>query len=312
MEQKIHDVVIVGAGPAGLAAGLYAGRALLDTVILESRGPGGQMAQTHEIENYPGFVNPVSGADLVQAMLEQAKRFGASIESGMVEKLDLTGKIKEIHTSAGILKAKALILATGVEPRRLGVPGENEYTGRGVSYCATCDGAFFRGKKVAVVGGGDTAVKEALFLTRFASEIVLIHRRDQLRSEQIQRQRLLSDKVISPRWFHVVQEIKGDGKRVQGVLLENLQSGDSSYLALDGVFVFIGRSPVGPLTDSGLKLDQGGFVITDESMATNIPGVFAAGDVRSKRWRQIVTATSEGSVAALEAAEYIENNQGSD
>ncbi len=307
MEKEIRDVVIIGGGPAGMAAGLYASRALLDTVIVESKGPGGQMAQTHEIENYPGFVQPVAGAELVQAMLDQAKRFGLSVETGTVEQLDLSGDIKTVHTSSGVVKAKALILATGVEPKRLGVPGEQEYTGRGVSYCATCDGAFFRGKKVAVVGGGDTAVKEALFLTRFAREVVLIHRRDQLRSEHIQRQRLLNSKTISPRWFHVVHEIKGDGKRVDGVIVENIQSGSISPLALDGVFVFIGRTPVGPLADSGLELDKEGFVITDESMATNIPGVFAAGDVRSKKWRQIVTATAEGSVAALEAAEYIEN-----
>lgn len=305
--ENIYDVAIIGGGPAGLTAGLYAGRAMLSTVIIEGRGPGGQVVLTHEIENYPGFVEPVSGAQLAANMAAQTSRFDVNMVYSPVEALELTGPIKEVTTQQGIIKAKALIIATGVTPKTLEVPGEKTFIGRGVSYCATCDGAFFRGKKVAVVGGGDTAVKEALFLTKFAEHVWLIHRRDSLRAEQIQQKRLLEHAKITTLWNKTVTEILGDTK-VTGVTLADTQGGGNSHLDIDGLFIFVGRQPGGPLADSGIVLTAEGYIITDEDMKTNIPGVFAVGDVRSKHWRQIVTAVSDGCIAALSAAEYIEEN----
>lgn len=303
----LHDVVIIGGGPAGLTAGLYAGRAMLTTAIAEARGPGGQVILTHEIENYPGFVEPVSGAQLAANMMEQTSRFEVDMINSPVEAVNFTGKIKEITTGQGTIKAKTVIVATGVTPKMLNAPGEKKFIGRGVSYCATCDGAFFRGKDVAVVGGGDTAVKEALFLTKFANHVWLIHRRDSLRAEQIQQKRLLANPKVTTLWHKTVKEIHGDMK-VSGLTLSDTQGGEDSQLDVDGVFVFVGRQPGGPLADSGIALDTEGYIITDEDMRTNIPGVYAVGDVRHKRWRQIVTAVSDGCIAALSAAEYIEDN----
>ena len=302
---NIYDLAIIGGGPAGLAAGLYAGRAMLSTVIVEGRGPGGQVVLTHEIENYPGFVEPVSGAQLAANMLAQTSRFDVGMVNSPVESLNLAGSIKEVITEQGSIKAKALIIATGVTPKTLDVPGEQTFIGRGVSYCATCDGAFFRGKKVAVVGGGDTAVKEALFLTKFAEHVWLIHRRDSMRAEQIQQKRLLEHAKITPLWNKTVTEILGD-TRLTGVTLADTRGGGSSHLEIEGLFIFVGRQPGGPLAASGIALSPEGYIITDEDMRTNSPGVFAVGDVRHKRWRQIVTAVSDGCIAALSAAEYIE------
>jgi len=303
--ENLHDVVIVGGGPAGLTAGLYAGRAMLSTAIVEGKGPGGQVVLTHEIENYPGFVEPVSGAQLAANMVAQTSRFDVTMVNSPVEKLELDGKIKHVITEQGTLHAKTVLLATGVTPRMLNVPGEKKFVGRGVSYCATCDGAFFRGKDVAVVGGGDTAVKEALFLTKFAERVYLIHRRDRLRAEQIQQRRLLEHKKITPLWNKTVTEVEGEMK-VSGVTLTDTQDGGESHLDIEGLFVFVGRQPGGPLVDSGIALDKEGYIITDADMRTNIPGVFAMGDVRQKKWRQVVTAVSDGCIAALSAAEYIE------
>lgn len=305
--ELIHDMVIIGGGPAGLTAGLYAGRAMLDAVIVEAQGPGGQVVLTHEIENYPGFVEPVSGAQLAANMLAQTSKFEVQLLNSPVESLDLEGKIKEIVTEQGTLKAKTVILATGVTPKMLNVPGEKTFVGRGVSYCATCDGAFFRGKQVAVVGGGDTAVKEALFLTKFAQHVWLIHRRDRLRAEQVLQNRLLDNPKITPLWNKAVKEIHGDFK-VSGVTLADTRGDRDSFLELNGLFIFVGRQPGGPLAGSGITLDEDGYIITDESMQTNLSGVYAIGDVRQKRWRQIVTAVSDGCIAALSAAEYIEEN----
>src|SRR5690554_580978 len=303
--ENLHDVVIVGGGPAGLTAGLYAGRAMLSTAIVEGKGPGGQVVLTHEIENYPGFVEPVSGAQLAANMVAQTSRFDVTMVNSPVEKLELDGKIKHVITEQGTLQAKTVLLATGVTPRMLNVPGEKKFVGRGVSYCATCDGAFFRGKDVAVVGGGDTAVKEALFLTKFAERVYLIHRRDRLRAEQIQQRRLLEHKKITPLWNKTVTEVEGEMK-VSGVTFIDTQDGAESHLDIEGLFVFVGRQPGGPLVDSGIALDKEGYIITDADMRTNIPGVFAMGDVRQKKWRQVVTAVSDGCIAALSAAEYIE------
>ncbi|MDD2282562.1 MAG: thioredoxin-disulfide reductase [Eubacteriales bacterium] len=304
---RVLDVLVIGGGPAGLTAGLYAGRALLNTAIVEGRGAGGQVILTHEIENYPGFVEPISGAELAANMAAQTSRFDVAMLNSPVEALKLEGKIKEVVTQQEALKAKTVILATGVTPKMLGVPGEQKYIGRGVSYCATCDGAFFRGKKVAVVGGGDTAVKEALFLTKFAEHVWLIHRRDSLRAEQILQKRLLENPKITPLWNKVVAEIHGELK-VTGVSLTDTKDESTSRLDLQGVFIFVGRQPEGPLAGSGILTDKDGYIITDESMATNIPGVYAVGDVRQKAWRQIVTAVGDGAIAALSAAEYIQEN----
>ena len=304
---SIYDVLIIGGGPAGLTAGLYAGRALLHTAIVEGRGAGGQVMLTHEIENYPGFVEPISGAELAANMVAQTSRFDVDMFSAPVEALNLQGKIKEAVTGQGIFKARTVILATGVTPKTLGVPGEEKYVGRGVSYCATCDGAFFRGKKVAVVGGGDTAVKEALFLTKFAEHVWLIHRRDSLRAEQILQKRLLTSPKVTPLWHKVVTEINGE-RKVSGISLADTRDGSESRLDLEGVFIFIGRQPEGPLAETGILTNQDGYIITNENMETNIPGVYAVGDVRQKVWRQIVTAVSDGAVAALNAAEYIQEN----
>ena len=304
--EKVHDVVIIGAGPAGLTAGLYAGRAMLETAVVEGKGPGGQVILTHEIENYPGFVDPISGFELAANIVAQTTRFGVDLINSPVESIHLDEKVKRIVTAGGTLEAKTVILATGVTPKMMGAPGERKFTGRGVSYCATCDGAFFRGKKVAVVGGGDTAVKEALFMTKFADQVWLVHRRDKMRAEQVQQRRLLENPKIIPLWNKVITEIHGEFK-VTGVTLKD-NTGDISHLDLDGVFVFVGRQPEGPLANTGITLDSEGYIITDENMSTNIPGVFAVGDVRHKRWRQIVTAVSDGCIAALSAAEYIEEN----
>lgn len=305
--KSILDVVIIGAGPAGLAAGLYAGRALLNTAIIEGRGTGGQVTLTHEIENYPGFVEPISGAELAANMAAQTGRFGVTMLNSPVEELKLAGKVKVVTTQQEVLQAKTVILATGVTPKMLGVPGEQKFIGRGVSYCATCDGAFFRGKRVAVVGGGDTAVKEALFLTKFAQQVWLIHRRDSLRAEQILQKRLLENPKIIPFWNKVVAEITGELK-VSGLLLRDTRDQSSQSLELDGVFIFVGHQPEGPLAGSGILTDADGYIITDENMETNIPGVYGVGDVRRKTWRQIVTAVSDGTIAALSAAEYIQEH----
>lgn len=304
---NVLDVLIIGAGPAGLAAGLYAGRALLATAIIEGKGAGGQVALTHEVENYPGFVEPISGAELAANMAAQTSRFDVTLINSPVEKLDLRQKVKQITTQAGQLQARTVILATGVTPKMLDVPGEQDYIGRGVSYCATCDGAFFRGKRVAVVGGGDTAVKEALFLTKFAERVWLIHRRDSLRAEQILQKRLLEHPKITVLWSNVVEEIRGE-RKVTGVTLKSTADGASQQLDLDGVFIFVGRQPEGPLAGTGIQTDGDGYIITNEDMETNIPGVYGVGDVRRKAWRQIVTAVSDGAIAALNAAEYINNN----
>lgn len=309
--QNLYDIAIVGGGPAGLTAALYSGRALLATAIVEGQGPGGQVVLTHEIENYPGFVEPISGTQLAANMMDQTSRFDVNMVYSPVESMNLSGRIKEISTERGIIKARSVILATGVTPKMLNVPGETKFIGRGISYCATCDGAFFRGKNVAVVGGGDTAVKEALFLTRFASQVWLIHRRDSLRAEQILQQRLLENPQITPLWNKIVMEVLGDAK-VSGVTLASTLGGANSHLKIDGLFIFVGREPGGPLADSGIALSSEGYIITDEDMRTNIPGVFAVGDVRHKRWRQIVTAVSDGCIAALNAAEYIEENDWED
>lgn len=297
----MYDLIILGAGPAGLTAGIYAARGGLNAVIVESKAVGGQAALTAEIENYPGFAS-VSGYELVSLMQAQCEALGVSFVFDAPVTLSLDGGVKRVDTAySGTLEARTVILATGALPRTLGIERESELMGGGVSYCATCDGAFFRGKPVAVVGGGNTAVEDALYLEKFASEVYLIHRRDALRADAI-----LADRVknsgVQIVWDSVVTALDGD-KKLQSVTLKNVKSGDTSSLAVNGLFVAVGQKPA---TEglTGVELD-GGYIVTDSEMRTSLPGVFAAGDVRKKTLRQVVTAAADGAVAAESAIKFL-------
>lgn len=305
---KNYDLIIIGGGPAGLTAGMYGARSALKTLIIERAMPGGQAATTYEIANYPGFPGGVSGTDLAMKMYEQAQEHGAEFISGEITKINLEDKVKRIVVDGTAYQAKTVILATGVEPRKLGVDGEDKFRGRGVSYCATCDGAFFRGKKVIVVGGGDAAVEEAIYLTRFASNVTIIHRRDQLRAHKAAQDKAFANPKIDFIWNSVVEEIIGEDS-VVGVKLKNRETSKVSDLACDGIFVYIGQNPVTELFPASLNLSPDGYVITDEYLRTNIPGVFAAGDVRKTVLRQLVTAVADGAVAAVSALKYLEEQE---
>ncbi|WNC14396.1 thioredoxin-disulfide reductase [Brevibacillus brevis] len=303
-EQKIYDVIIAGAGPAGMTAAVYTSRANMSTLMLERGIPGGQMANTEEIENYPGFTS-ILGPDLSTKMFEHAQQFGAEYAYGEIKEVRDEAPYKRVITSDKEYLAKSVIIATGAEHRLLGVPGEKELSGRGVSYCAVCDGAFFRNKELVVVGGGDSAVEEAVFLTRFASKVTIIHRRDQFRAQKILQKRAFENEKIEVIWDTAVKEIRGEGK-VQSVLLENNKTGEQREFATDGVFIYVGMDP---LTESVRSLgitNDAGYVLTDEKMYTKVKGVFAAGDVREKMLRQVVTATGDGSIAAQSAQHYVE------
>ncbi|CEP68005.1 Thioredoxin reductase [Moorella glycerini] len=299
-----HDLLIIGGGPAGLTAALYGARGGLDTVVLEMGAPGGQAGQTDRIENYPGFPEGINGMELAMKFAEQAQRFGARIEMTTVQRVELNGEIKKAFTGSGEFTARAVIIASGAHPRPLGVPGEEEFRGRGVSYCATCDGAFFRDKKVAVVGGGDSAVEEALFLTRFASQVTIIHRRDALRATKVLQERARDNPKISFHWNTVVTRIMGREK-VSSLELKDVKSGATREEAFDGVFIFIGLEPNTGFLKGALTLDSQGYIVTRENLATSIPGVFAAGDVRAKDFRQVSTAVGDGAVAAMAAERYL-------
>ncbi len=311
MFETVWDLIIVGAGPAGLAAGIYAGRSNLRTLVLDQMMPGGQLLITEAIENYPGFPEPISGFELSEKMKDQAKRFNVAIESGyIVTSVDLDGEIFTVEVeSGGKIKGKTVIWAAGSTPRKLGVPGEAEFIGRGVSYCAVCDGAFFKDRTVAVVGGGDSALEEALYLTKFASKVYLIHRRDRFRAVKVLQDRVSKNEKIEPILNKVVEAIKGS-QFVEYVVLKDTVSGEVTNLDVDGVFVFIGNEPnVKPVLHLVDSTPQG-YVITDEEMATSTPGLFAAGDVRAKSLRQVVTAVSDGAIAAMSATKYLEEREG--
>lgn len=302
----IYDVAIIGAGPAGLAAGVYAARAKLSTVILEKMFPGGQAALTHKIENYPGFSEGVNGMELTDAMRHQAEKVGAKFINGDVEKIEKKDDVFTVFMRGENIQAKTVILATGAQPRKLEVKGEKEFIGRGVSYCATCDGAFYKDKTIALVGGGDTAIEEALYLTRYASTIYVIHRRDELRATKILQERAFKNEKIKFIWDSVVKEIKGkDG--VEEVVVENLKTGKVDSISVDGIFVAIGYTPNTEFVKDLVQLDEQGYIITDERMKTKTPGLFAAGDLRQKPLRQVVTAVADGAVAAVEAEKFLEN-----
>ncbi|WP_457755557.1 thioredoxin-disulfide reductase [Thermodesulfatator indicus] len=301
----IFDLAIIGGGPAGLTAYLYAARARLNIILVEKTSPGGQVLITDFVENYPGFPDGISGFELIESFVTQVKKLGFEPLREEVIRLEDLGQNKKLILASGNeLLAQTVIIATGAKPNTLGVPGEKKLTGRGVSYCATCDGPFFRDQVVAVVGGGNTAVQEAIFLTRFASKVYLIHRRDQLRAQKILQERALSNKKIIPIWNTVVEEILGDDQ-VKTIKLKNCKTGEESSLEVDGVFIFIGITPNSDFVKDLLTLDEKGFIITDSEMRTNVPGIFAAGDVRSKSCRQIVTACGDGATAAFLAEHFL-------
>ena len=300
-----YDTIIVGGGPAALAAAVYSGRAELRTLVLERSALGGQVVLTDAIDNYPGFPEGVSGPDLTELMARQARRFGAEIITAEVTKVELEGDImKLVTTSDNTYRARALILAMGADPRKLGVPGEEELRGRGVSYCGTCDAPFFRDKKVVVVGGGDAALKEALFITKFAREVVLVHRRQGFRAEKIYQTEARENPKIAFELDAVVERILGE-QRVEGAEVRNVKTDERKTVSCDGIFIFIGTVPNTAFLGNMFGVDAGGHIETDGDMATSIPGVFAIGDVRKDSYRQIATAVGEGATAAIAAGHWI-------
>ena len=301
---KIYDMVIIGGGPGGYTAALYAARAGLSVIVLEKLSAGGQMALSHQIDNYPGFPEGIDGFTLAEQMQQGAERFGAETELAELYSLDLKADPKVIDTSEGIYYGRTVVYAAGAGPRELGVPGEKEWMGRGIHYCAACDGMFYRGKTVAIVGGGNSAVAEALVLSRIAKKVILIHRRDTLRAEKIYHAQLEKMENVEFRWDSAVEALQGE-ERLSNVRIRNLKSGEITEEAVDGLFVSIGRKPNTDLVSGQLELDRSGYVVADESTRGSIPGVFAVGDVRTKALRQIVTAAADGAVAVHYAEEYL-------
>ena len=302
--EHIYDVVIIGGGPAGYTAALYCARAGRDTVILEKLSAGGQMATTAQIDNYPGFDEGVDGFELAMKMQQQAERFGAKTELADVQEVKLAGEIKEIITDSGVIKGKTVIIATGANPRKMGIAKEEALLGRGVGYCAHCDGMFYRGKTVAVVGGGNTAAADALLLSRICERVHLVHRRDELRATKIYHEPMMQAENIEFHWNSKVVDLTEEGK-VTGIVLENVKTGERETVPCDGVFVSIGREPATELCGGQIDLDDAGYIAADETTRTNIPGVFAIGDVRQKALRQVVTAVADGAVASHYADEYL-------
>lgn len=301
---SLYDLIILGGGPGGYTAALYGARSGMSVLVLEKLSAGGQMGLTTQIDNYPGFPEGIDGFSLGQQMQQSAERFGAKTLLAEVTAVSLQTPIKEITTSEGTFQARAVILATGATPRMLGLEGEQALTGRGVNYCAACDGMFYKGKSVAVVGGGNSAVADALLLSRVAKKVTLIHRRDSLRASKVYEQPLKQAENLSIRWNTTVSQLL-HGDRLTGLALQDVQTGETSDLACDGVFVSIGRSPASALFQGQVTIDQAGYIQADESTRTNLPGVFAVGDVRTKPLRQIVTAVADGAVAVHYAEEFL-------
>ncbi|HUT71881.1 MAG TPA: thioredoxin-disulfide reductase [Desulfatiglandales bacterium] len=312
-KKEIHDVIIIGGGPAGLTAGIYTSRARISTLLIEKLGIGGQASITDRIENYPGFIEGISGPELIRNMEEQAKSFGVRTVFGEVTRVEVSdeGVIKRVfvHDDPEPYQCLSIIVAAGHEQRKLGVPGETEFTGRGVSYCATCDGAFFRDRAVAVVGGGDVAVEEALFLTRFVSKVYIVHRRDRLRATKILQERAAGNDKIAFVFDSVLDEVSGQ-TTVNGVKIRNVKTGQTRVLAVDGVFVFIGWNPNLSFLGTVVDRSEDGYIIVDKEMMTSREGIFACGDCCKKNLRQIVAACGDGATAAFSAQHYVEMIKG--
>lgn len=311
---KVYDLVIIGAGPAGLAAGLYGARARLSTLIIEKDKTGGQIVTTDEVANYPGSIHDATGPSLIARMVEQAEEFGVERAKDTVVSFDFDSKVKKIVGEKEEYLAKSVIIATGANPKKLGVPGEKELTGKGVSYCATCDGAFFEEMQVFVIGGGDSAVEEAMYLTRFADKVTIVHRRDALRAAKSIQEKAFANPKIDFRWNSVIEEIKGDGI-VESVVFKDTVTNELEQYDADedfgtfGIFVFTGYIPNTDIFKGKVQTADSGYIQTNELMETNYPGVFAAGDCREKLLRQVVTATADGAIAAVMAEKYIDDNE---
>jgi len=309
-EEIIYDAIIIGGGPAGLTAGIYLSRARMDTLLIEKAMPGGQAILTEIIENYPGFPHGIAGPELMQKMEEQAVGFGLKIEYGEVAEVKIKeDKVKIVKINNQEYKTLTIILASGAEASKMEVSGEEELRGRGVSYCATCDAPFFKHQKIVVVGGGDTAIEEALYLTKFVWEITIIHRRDRLRATKILQERVFANKKINFAWDSVVTKVLGKEK-VEGILIQNKKTGEEREISCQGVFVFVGNIPNSKFINELIKLDQMGYILTDGNMMTSQEGIYACGDVRKKLLRQVVTACGEGATAAFAAQKYIEELKG--
>ncbi|MDP4162268.1 MAG: thioredoxin-disulfide reductase [Bacillota bacterium] len=304
-EEKIYDVIIAGAGPAGMTAAVYTSRANLSTLMLERGIPGGQMANTEEVENYPGYEH-ILGPELSTKMFDHAKKFGAEYAYGDIKEIIDHGDYKTVVAGSKQYNARAVIITTGAEYKKIGVPGEKELGGRGVSYCAVCDGAFFKGKELVVIGGGDSAVEEGVYLTRFATKVTIIHRRDELRAQKILQDRAFANEKIDFIWNHTIKEIKDENGKVGSVILVSTENGEEQEFKADGVFIYIGMVPLSkPFANLGIT-NENGYIETNDRMETKVPGILAAGDIREKTLRQIVTATGDGSIAAQSAQHYVE------
>lgn len=302
--KHVYDMIVVGGGPGGYTAALYAARSGLDTLVLEKLSAGGQMALTEAIDNYPGFEEGIDGFTLAEKMQRQAERFGAKSEYAEVERVDLAASPKVLETSAGVFYGRTVVLATGAGPRELGLANEAALTGRGVAYCAACDGMRYRGRTVVVVGGGNSAAGDALALSRVAKKVILVHRRDSLRATKVYHEPLMRAENIEFRWNSAVTELLG-GDRLTGVRLRDLRTGEETQLDCDGVFISVGRKPATELVQGQLELDRGGYIVEDETTKTSLPGVYAVGDVRTKPLRQVVTAVADGAMAVHMAEEYL-------
>ena len=300
----VYDMIIVGGGPGGYTSALYAARAGFNVLVLEKFSAGGQMALTHQIDNYPGFEDGIDGFSLADKMKKQAERFGARSENAEVIKVNLTVNPKEIETAKGTFLSKTVLLASGANPRELGVDKETELIGRGVAYCASCDGMFYRGKTVVVVGGGNTAAADAILLSRIAKKVIIVHRRDTLKATRIYHEPLMNAENVEFKWDSTVTELLYEDK-ITGVKIKNVKTGEESIIDCDGVFVSVGRKPATDFLGSQLDLDENGYIIADETTKTSIPGVYAVGDIRTKRLRQVVTAVSDGAMAVHSAEEYL-------
>ena len=300
----MYDTIIIGAGPAGMTAALYAARSNLKVALLERGIPGGQMNNTADIENYPGYAN-ISGPELAEKMFEPLENLGVEHLFGLVEKIEDRGDFKEIITEDERFEAKTVIIASGANHRHLGVPGEEDYNSRGVSYCAVCDGAFFRDEDLLVVGGGDSAVEEAIFLTRFAKSVTIVHRRDELRAQKVLQDRAFANEKIRFVWDSVVESIHGDERKVTGVTFKNVKTGETSRADFGGIFIYVGLDPVSEFAKGLGITDEASWILTDHQMKTSVAGIYAVGDVRQKDLRQITTAVGDGAIASQEAYKYL-------